>query len=73
VGSKECLAKSSPGRRRGDPVEEGATNAKGARTTIEGIESGNRLARATTLRQILQALEKMPKLLEIKEHRLGPA
>jgi len=47
------------------PAEELAKKAKVARTTIVGIEGGHRQARPTTLRKILLALEKTPKLPEI--------
>lgn len=47
------------------PAEELAKKAKVARTTIYGIEAGQRQARPSTLRKILQALEKTPKLPEI--------
>lgn len=50
---------------RGLSAVELAKKAKVARTTILGIESGRRLARPTTLRKILLALEKTPKLPEI--------
>jgi transcriptional regulator with XRE-family HTH domain len=50
---------------RGMPADELAKKAKVARTTIYGIESGHRQPRPTTLRKILQALEKTPKLPEI--------
>jgi DNA-binding XRE family transcriptional regulator len=47
------------------PADELAKKAKVARTTIYGIESGHRRPRPTTLRKILQALKKTPKLPEI--------
>lgn len=50
---------------RGLPAGELARKAKVALTTIYGIESGLRQPRPTTLRKILQALEKIPKLPEI--------
>jgi transcriptional regulator with XRE-family HTH domain len=50
---------------RGLPAEELAKKAGVARATIYGIESGHRKPRPTTLRKVLQALEKIPKLPEI--------
>jgi transcriptional regulator with XRE-family HTH domain len=50
---------------RGLPADELAKKAKVARTTIYGIENGHRQPRPTTLRKILTALERTPKLPEI--------
>ncbi len=50
---------------RGMPAEELAKKAKVARATIYAIESGHQQARPTSLRKILLALEKTPKLPEI--------
>jgi predicted transcriptional regulator len=47
------------------PAEELVRKATIARTAILGIKSGRCQARPTTLRKILQALEKTPKQPEI--------
>jgi predicted transcriptional regulator len=46
-------------------AEDLARKAKVARTTIYGIESGQREPRPSTLRKLLKALESTPKLPEI--------
>lgn len=50
---------------RGLTAGELAKKAKVDRTTIYGIESGRRNPHPPTLRRILQALDKTPKLPEI--------
>ncbi len=50
---------------RGLTAGELAKKAKVDRSTIYGIENGRRNPHPTTLRKILQALERTPKLPEI--------
>lgn len=50
---------------RGVTAEELAKKAKVSVSTIYGIETGKRTPRPTTLRKVLETLQRIPKLPEI--------